>query len=77
MVIAAMKHFKLDLENEPEKFIHSSYTVCAFDNGLLLKFLLQYMFYSNCILLYGTTPYHKELLERARKLEDLGAFGLT
>jgi hypothetical protein len=77
MVIAAMQHFKIDLENEPDKFIHTAYAISTVSCGLLLKFLLQYMFYANCILLYGSSPLHKQLLERAKDLEDLGAFGLT
>jgi acyl-CoA oxidase len=76
MAIAVLKHFKIDMV-DLDKFIHVTYALGAFDSGLCLKFLLQYLFYCNCIILYGTTPYHQQMLERAKRLEDIGAFGLT
>ncbi len=77
MLLAAMKHFNLDIQSDPEKFIYTTYAMGSFDGNLAFKILVHYMLYSNCIILYGTTPYHQQMPQRANNIEDLGCFGLT
>lgn len=77
MIMAYMKFVNIDLEQDPLKLAYSFYAFAAFDNGLSVKANLHYFLYIKTILLYQNKPVHKEFLEKAKNLEDLGCFGLT
>jgi alkylation response protein AidB-like acyl-CoA dehydrogenase len=47
------------------------------DAGIGVKTFLHYFLYTKTILLFQSHPKHKEYIENALTLKDLGCFGLT
>jgi alkylation response protein AidB-like acyl-CoA dehydrogenase len=72
-----MKFLKVNLEKDPLQILFSFYAINTFDQGIVVKALLHYLLYVKTILLYQSNEKHKDFLNRAMNLEDLGCFGLT
>ena len=57
--------------------IFAIWAAAYLDTGVGVKAFLHYFLYTKTILLFQNHPKHKEYLENAVNLKDLGCFGLT
>lgn len=72
-----MKTLKIDLEENQERFVAAMYALGFFGIGQVIKGLVQYLLYIKTLIVLKSNEYHQECLDRAKKLQDLGSFGLT
>jgi hypothetical protein len=59
MILAFMKHTKIDIEKNSEQLIYACYAGAAFDQGITIKAGLHYFLYTKTILLYQNKEIHK------------------
>lgn len=77
LLIPLYKDLKIDIINELDKFLYIYYALSSYEYSQCLKGCLHFMNYTKTMITFQTNDTHKKFIERAMKMEDIGAYCLT